>query len=176
MTNLKCFIVLILFLTSQSCKLLRNTEIARYSNYKQSSKEINSTNSFTRFPKGVKVVEQNKILLFIYDKDSIELIKSYSNYSCLFNSGLISFTLLNPYHFGSSKIKIWEVEEIDYKFLGRKTRIFRLNGGITGGKITYLNSSNYQIEIRNDKARKHWNLEQFIKEAKVTKYVEYVQR
>jgi hypothetical protein len=174
MTILKCFIALILFLTFQSCKLFHNTEIAKYSNYKQLSKTINPTNSFIRFPMNVKVVDQNKILLFIYDKDSIELDKSCSDYYCLFNSGLISFSLLNPYHFGSSKLKIWKVEEISYKFLGRKTRIFKLSGGITGGKITYLDGSNYQIEIRNDRARKHWNLEQFVKDAKVTKYVEFV--
>lgn len=174
MTILKCFIAIILFLNFQSCKLILKTEKAEYNDYKQLSTINNPTDSFLRFPMNVKEVDQNKILLFIYDKDSIELDKSFSDYSCLFNSGLISFRLLNPYHFGSPKMKIWKIEEISYKFLGRKTRLLELSGSITGGKIKYLGGSNYKIEIRNDNAHKHWSLDQFVKDAKVTKYVEYI--
>lgn len=162
--NKTTFIILLLIIfTFQSCCLQRVKDQPKYSKLREISRISNPNSSFQRFTKKVIISENDKYVQFIFDKDSLELDKSYRNYTTLFSSGLVSNLVLG--NSDTSLITILRIEEVKYCLQSRKIRIYKLGGG----PKNEFGWFNYYIEIRNNKAHKYWNLEKFINKAKVTK-------
>jgi hypothetical protein len=159
---------ILLLLFFQSCCILRNKDYPKYSKISDISKISNPNEPFTKFSEKVDITEDPNSIIFVFDKDTISLDKSYKEYSCLFSSGLISHQVLEG---ASSKlITIFRIEEIKYCFKSGELRIFKLKGGISN----CLNGFDYYLELQNTKAHKSWKLEKFIKDAKVSKLATFV--
>jgi hypothetical protein len=72
--------------------------------------------------------------------------------------------------FNSHSIRIFEIEEVKYCLKGGKSRMFN----IRGAEPELFNGLDHYLEIRNNKAHKWWDLEKFMKDAKVTKLATFV--
>jgi len=108
---------------------------------------------------GVLVVEMEKNILFIYNSDSIVLVKSLKEYSCIFQLKELHQLFFNNHHGQTIKIN-----ELNYnqKESRKKKKYFNVKGFIPN----LINPYEWIIRVENPNATRSMDLNKFLIDAR----------
>ena len=137
-------------------------EDKEYSKLQKTFRETYRKESYPIYKEKIIISTEYDFIDIIYSEDTIRLNKEFSKYTCLFSSGLISSLIIGDLN--SHLTRIDEVQELATTDLKHQSRVFKLYGV----NKNVMNPFNCYIEIENRKAKKNWELEIFIKGAKLT--------